>query len=64
MKGQMGLKPLMPVLSWALTDTWESVLICHFLWQVTEMCQRMKGHMYMVYEQNSDEMQVWKFFKP
>ncbi|XP_024115848.1 synaptonemal complex central element protein 2 isoform X2 [Oryzias melastigma] len=29
-----------------------------FVEKVTEMCQRMKGHMYMVYEQNSDEMQV------
>ncbi|XP_069022059.1 synaptonemal complex central element protein 2 [Embiotoca jacksoni] len=26
--------------------------------KVTEMCQQMKGHMYTVYEENSDEMQV------
>nr|XP_046260371.1 synaptonemal complex central element protein 2 [Scatophagus argus] len=25
--------------------------------KVTEMCQQMKGHMYMVYEENSNEMQ-------
>uniref|UniRef100_A0A3Q1FAF9 Synaptonemal complex central element protein 2 n=1 Tax=Acanthochromis polyacanthus TaxID=80966 RepID=A0A3Q1FAF9_9TELE len=26
--------------------------------KVREMCQQMKGHMYTVYEENSDEMQV------
>ncbi|XP_037546452.1 synaptonemal complex central element protein 2 [Nematolebias whitei] len=26
--------------------------------KVTEMCQQMKGHMYTVYEGNSDDMQV------
>ncbi|KAI3352814.1 hypothetical protein L3Q82_019394 [Scortum barcoo] len=26
--------------------------------KVTEMCQQMKEHMYMVYEENSNEMQV------